>query len=124
MALHSLGAAALLLAQPDLCRHWRTSVPRRPGVLYAPILAIKDSGTEYSLGLRPQFTLNTFYFFGFIYWSYLRCLFKISTVAFKKTVKSLCSTLRKKIFTFNLKVKLEGRLKALVFFKLKNKTQM
>ena len=33
-------------------------------------------------------------FFGFIYWSSLRCLFKTSTVAFKKTVKSLCSTLR------------------------------
>ena len=50
--------------------------------------------TQYSLGSCPQLTLNTFSIFGFIYWSSLRCFFKTSTVAFKKTEKPLCSILR------------------------------
>ena len=80
---------------------WTSAVtwgPRSPGCLGSyihPSQQLHTLGeTEYSLGSCPQFTLNTFSFFGFIYWSSLRCVFKTSTVAFKKTVKSLCSTLR------------------------------
>ena len=74
-----------------------------------------DSGeTGYSLGSRPQCTLNMFSFFHFIYWSSLRRLLKTSTVAFKKTVKITVLNLKNKII-FNLKVKLEGRLKAVIF---------
>ena len=65
-----------------------------PGVWIHPPQQSQTLGeTEYSLGSRPQYTLNTS-FFDFIYWSSLRRLFKTSTVAFKKTVNSLHSTLR------------------------------
>ena len=75
------------------------------------------------MGSRLQFTLNMFSVFGFIYWCSLRCVFKISTVAFKDC-KVTVLNFKKKVFIFNLKVKLEGRLKSSHFFKLKKKTHM
>ena len=95
-ALHSPGHRPhCSWLSPDLCCHLRTSVPRVLGVLYPAISAITDAGRDrVQFGVPLQFTLNTFFCFGFIYWSSLRCVFKTSIVAFKKTVKSLCSTLR------------------------------
>ena len=80
---------------PDLCSHWRTRSLGCLGSYVHPSQQLQTRGeTEYSLGSCPQFTLNTFSLFCFIYWSSLRCLFKTSNVAFKKIVQSLCSTLR------------------------------
>ena len=79
----------------SLCCHLRTSVTRVLEALYPPISAITHAGGDrVQFGFRPQFTLDTFSFFRLICWSSLRCLLRTSTVAFKKTVKSLCSTLR------------------------------
>ena len=80
----------------DLSCHLRTSVPRVLGALYPPISAITDSGRDrVQFGVPPAVhPEHILFLFLFICWSSLRCLFKTSTVAFKKTVKSLCLTLR------------------------------
>ena len=90
------GTGHLLLAQPRPLLSFEDLGPQGA---WGPISTHLSNYTlwerqEYGLGSRPQFTLNTFSFFSFIYWSSLRCVLKTSTVAFKKTVKSLCSTLR------------------------------
>ena len=90
------GTGHLLLAQPGPLLSFEDLGPQGA---WGPISTHLSNYTlwerqEYGLGSRPQFTLSTFSFFSFIYWSSLRCVLKTSTVAFKKTVKSLCSTLR------------------------------
>ena len=88
--------APLLLAKPGpLLSPEGLKSPGGLGSYIHPSQRLHTLGeTECSLGSQPQLTLNTFSVFGFIRWSSLRCVFKTSTVAFKKTIKSLCSTLR------------------------------
>ena len=74
----------------DLCRHLRTSVPRVLGVLFSNYRLWERQSTVW--GSHLQFTLNTFSLFSFIHWSSLRCLFKTSTVAFKR-LKNHCAQL-------------------------------
>ena len=88
--------APLLLAQPGpLLSLEGLKSPGCLGSYIHPSQRLHTLGeTECSLGSQPQLTLNTFSVFGFIRWSSLRCVFKTSTVAFKKTIKSLCSISR------------------------------
>ena len=65
------------------------------------------------LGSRPQFTLNTFCF-----WLYLvefseMCFLNLNC-CFQKDHKVTVLNFKNKIFSFNLQVKLEGRLKAVI----------
>ena len=65
------------------------------------------------LGSRPQFTLNTFCF-----WLYLvefsEMRFLNLNCCFQKDHKVTVLNFKNKIFSFNLQVKLEGRLKAVI----------
>lgn len=87
-------------------------------VLYPPISAMTDSGeTGYSLGSHPQCTLNTVSFFFFLLYllQFSETSFENLNCGFQKDCKITVLNLKNKIFIFNLKVKLEGRLKAVIF---------
>ena len=87
-----------------------------PGVLYPPVSAMTDSGeTGYSLGSRPQCTLNMFSFFSLYLLEFSETSFANLNCGFQKDCKITVLNLKNKIFIFNLKVKLEGKLKAVIF---------
>ena len=107
--------APLLLAQPGpLLSLEGLKSPGCLGSYIHPSQQLYTLGeTECSLGSRPQFTLNTFCF-----WLYLvefseMCFLNLNC-CFQKDHKVTVLNFKNKIFSFNLQVKLEGRLKAVI----------
>ena len=99
-----------------LCCPLRTSVPRVLGALYPPISAVTDSGRDrVQFGVVPAVHPEHILFFSLYLLEFSEMSFENLNCCFQKDCKITVLNFKNKIFIFNLKVKLERRVKAVIF---------
>ena len=98
------------------CCHLRTSVPRVLEALYPPISAVTDSGRDrVQFGVPPAVHPEHILFFSLYLLEFSEMSFENLNCCFQKDCKITVLNFKNKIFIFNLKVKLERRVKAVIF---------
>ena len=108
--------AILLLAQPGPLLSLEDLSPRVLGALYPPISAVTDSGRDrVQFGVPPAVHPEHILFFSLYLLEFSEMSFENLNCCFQKDCKITVLNFKNKIFIFNLKVKLERRVKAVIF---------
>ena len=106
----------------SLCCHLRTSVTRVLEALYPPISAITHSGGDrVQFGVPPPVHPEHILFFSLDLLEFSEMSFENLNCCFQKDCKIPVLNFKNKIFIFHLKVKLERRVKAVIFSNWKRK---
>ena len=86
------------------------------GALYPPISAVTDSGRDrVQFGVPPAVHPEHVLFFSLYLLEFSEMSFENLNCCFQKDCKITVLNFKNKIFIFNLKVKLERRVKAVIF---------
>ena len=122
-ALHSPGHRPYCSClSRDLCCHLRTSVTRVLEALYPPISAITHAGGDrVQFGVPPPVHPGHILFFSLDLLEFSEMSFENLNCCFQKDCKIPVLNFKNKIFIFHLKVKLERRVKAVIFSNWKRK---
>ena len=117
VALHSPGHRPYCSwLSRGLCCHLRTSVSRVLEALYPPISAITHAGGDrVQFGVPPPVHPGHILFFSLDLLEFSEMSFENLNCCFQKDCKITVLNFKNKIFIFNLKVKLERRVKAVIF---------